>query len=607
MREAPVRFASSISAKESELEQDTLGMLPYAQALKDFIETCDTPMTIGIQGDWGSGKTSLVNMLRGEEGLARSGLLSGTNTRIVNFETWSYAQFNQDEMLPLACLYALCRKVEEVLDRERPEEARRGGDTTAGPTGRLLHVLKNLKIDKVSVAGVGIDVSADTPEIPFTYNDIPEQMIQFRNEFQSLVNEWAGKDPKKRIVIFIDDLDRVKPIRSLELLEAVKNFLDVEGCVFILAVDYEIVQQGMIEKLGRDVQKTSGKSFFDKIIQLPFSMPSASYDTENYVMGLLRNSGLPGIDRLSGKRGDVEFFTEITLCTIGPNSRSIKRVANYVKLLGAIREKSRSREQFGRATQQDSKILYALICMQIAWPELFGYFCKDPSAETISNMEDWEFLEKLPDSRRLFERVHDVDATKNNIATFVDRFFELLDENQDGAIGNEEMAPVHKVLEMSKLTSLDIQERPRDFILKQALKMGGDQNLIKDIFQKSLWHTNKELGYRKSGNRYVTLVWNRRQIGTIIALKARPFIFRLTIPSELILERIRSTHGDYSELSNLESIIRPLNEREQNLTGYGNTIINCAELMKLGDQNAVEMLNALFSVATKAIPSSNHQ
>ena len=53
--------------------------------------------------------------------------------------------------------------------------------------------------------------------------------------------------------------------QRLELLESIKNFLDVPGCVFVLAVDYEVVQQGMKEKLGVDIQKMSGKSFFDKI------------------------------------------------------------------------------------------------------------------------------------------------------------------------------------------------------------------------------------------------------------------------------------------------------------------------------------------------------
>jgi ABC-type polysaccharide/polyol phosphate transport system ATPase subunit len=37
----------------------------YAEALRDFVLDCDTTMTIGIQGEWGSGKTSLMNMVRG--------------------------------------------------------------------------------------------------------------------------------------------------------------------------------------------------------------------------------------------------------------------------------------------------------------------------------------------------------------------------------------------------------------------------------------------------------------------------------------------------------------------------------------------------------------
>ena len=88
-------------------------------------------------------------------------------------------------------------------------------------------------------------------------------------------------------LFFIDDIDRVKPVKALELLEALKTF-DVKGCVFVLAVDYEVVQIGMADKLGVDLQKLSGKSFFDKIINLPFSMPTQSYSLDKYLEPFLK-------------------------------------------------------------------------------------------------------------------------------------------------------------------------------------------------------------------------------------------------------------------------------------------------------------------------------
>ena len=123
--------------------------------------------------------------------------------------------------------------------------------------------------------------------------------------------------------------------------------MDIPGCVFVLAVDYEVVQMGMAEKLGVDLQKTSGKSFFDKIIQLPFEMPNSSYDIDQYLMHLITKINYTQFksegqfrEKQSGLiDGDIGFFRNITVCTVGRNPRSIKRVMNYAKLLDDIRTK----------------------------------------------------------------------------------------------------------------------------------------------------------------------------------------------------------------------------------------------------------------------------
>ena len=74
-------------------------------------------------------------------------------------------------------------------------------------------------------------------------------MLQFKEEFERLIKEILEqekyRDYQTKVVFFIDDIDRVRPEKALELLESLKNFLDVEGCVFILAIDYEVVQIGM--------------------------------------------------------------------------------------------------------------------------------------------------------------------------------------------------------------------------------------------------------------------------------------------------------------------------------------------------------------------------
>lgn len=103
--------------------------------------------------------------------------------------------------------------------------------------------------------------------------------------------------------LFVDDLDRLIPSKAVELLEVLKLFLDCKQCVFVLAIDYEVVIRGSIEKYGfasymsdkiedkeRNREYEKGKSFFDKIIQVLFKVPVAVYDIKNYLKMVLTRS-----------------------------------------------------------------------------------------------------------------------------------------------------------------------------------------------------------------------------------------------------------------------------------------------------------------------------
>jgi len=594
------------------IDEDTIGILPYAQALATFIEDCDTPMTVGLQGDWGIGKTSLMNLIKG--------ILTNTECVKVDFNTWSYSQFGQDEYLGLACIEALTKKVKEGLE-ERP--VLKKNDDLIEKFGKASSTVWNvIKSVTVKVPGVNVNVGEIADKIqgnePKAYEDLAGLMFEFKEQFGDLVKLWTEKkEPENRIVIFIDDLDRVKPIKALELLESIKNFMDIPGCVFVLAVDYEVVQMGMSQKLGVDLQKTSGKSFFDKIIQLPFTMPDSSYDIEAFLKELInkieftwfsRPADFKEHDRLPD--GHIGFFRDITTCTVGRNPRSIKRVMNYAKLLADIRKKFATGKE--KASKDDMLVLYALICMQIAWPEIFSYFSKNPTADTISDLESWEFLDKLPEAKKLFERVPDEETVKNNISTYFDTLFTLLDENEDGEISTEEMKPVHTMMKLAKMTNVSNTQKPREYLIDTLFEKNNGHpkkkermDFVKNIFIPSEWYSNNQLSYKRSGSRYITLVHDRRQIGSIVSIKKRPFVFRLAKSPISITDYLENREW-YKNLLNenenikLEKIIRGTNANEANLTGFGNTIIDYLEMykMNLDEESMIRLLNNIYTFIT---------
>lgn len=97
----------------------------------------------------------------------------------------------------------------------------------------------------------------------------------------------ATDDGKKRVVVFIDDLDRLQPVRAVELLEILKLFMDCDSCVFVMAIDTSVVFQGIREKYGSEMSDEKAQSFFDKMIQMPFKMPIAYYRLNGMLERLL--------------------------------------------------------------------------------------------------------------------------------------------------------------------------------------------------------------------------------------------------------------------------------------------------------------------------------
>ena len=76
-------------------------------------------------------------------------------------------------------------------------------------------------------------------------------------------------------------------------MELLKNIFDLEHCIYVLAIDYDVVVKGLKPKFGELTDKNARefRSFFDKIIQLPFAMPVGSYRIDNFLIDALNRIG----------------------------------------------------------------------------------------------------------------------------------------------------------------------------------------------------------------------------------------------------------------------------------------------------------------------------
>lgn len=158
-------------------------------------------------------------------------------------------------------------------------------------------------------------------------------------------------------------------MKAVELLEAFKLFLDIPGCVYVLACDYKIVTKGLTAKFGLEENIVKSKHFFDKIIQLPFQMPINLYKINNYIENLLKEINIQFNEK------DIAIYRDLIDYSIGFNPRNLKRVFNCLLLLNIVAEHEQISEktiQYAKINELQ-KIIFATICLQRAYEPLFNY------------------------------------------------------------------------------------------------------------------------------------------------------------------------------------------------------------------------------------------
>lgn len=99
-------------------EQDRFGIIAYERGLEEFLRSASTPITIALQGEWGSGKTSLMNVLRDE--------LCGTSNNdgeyfSVWINTWEYSLMRNSNEALLQILFKMASEVVTLSKTEREE------------------------------------------------------------------------------------------------------------------------------------------------------------------------------------------------------------------------------------------------------------------------------------------------------------------------------------------------------------------------------------------------------------------------------------------------------------------------------------------------------
>lgn len=429
------------------IEHESLGLLDHVEALSEFIRHCETPITIACQGDWGSGKTSMMNMVREKLTSSWDGQ-QRIETRW--FNTWQFAQFQMQDEITLSLLTSF---LEDLGDSEAARIVGKLGKFAANTMGNVVKAAVD-----ITTGGAG-DLVKDAVD-KATAQDNVSAIRRLRGDIQKAVDKLLTKQQASRLVIFIDDLDRLVPERAVEILEIIKLFLDVPHCVFVLAVDYHVVSRGLEQKFGVGMDDLKGKSFFDKIIQLPFNLPVAQYDIRRYMKTLFGG-------QFKFREDDTDLLVRLAEHSIGANPRSLKRLFNTLQLLNIVAKKKNILDADAIATGEErQRLLFAVLCLQLAYEPVYRMLLKEDQQLSTEYFDDLCDLEHLQNNPKQFEVTKkalmgrgELDEALIRLADFMRAFKDAAQlssdqsEDADESLSQQEIELLRGFLSLSALTS----------------------------------------------------------------------------------------------------------------------------------------------------------
>jgi hypothetical protein len=373
---------------------DMLQIESYARALAKFTMECGTPLTIGVQGEWGSGKTSLLNMIQdiieNTEVVTkgRGGNIKGSSVyKSIWINTWEHSLLKNPE----ECLLSI---IEEIIDAIAALD---GSWKTAQKAKSALNMLARGAVRIGAAVALGQEAASEIGGAFGSSNSVKS----LRTAMEQSINELINRDQNtiERFVIFVDDLDRLDPTVAVMILELLKNIFNINHCVFILAIDYQVVVKGLKHKFGEPDEQNEWefRAFFDKIIQLPFMMPMGVYDLNGYVENLLFETSYFSKREMSVLKSSK--LSNIVKLTVGANPRGLKRLVNSLSLILIQREFAV--EKLSSDIKDNElvikQLLIALVCLQISFPKLYNTLVRFPI------FYDWDddFVNRIADPGQL--------------------------------------------------------------------------------------------------------------------------------------------------------------------------------------------------------------
>jgi len=274
-----------------------------------------SPITIGVHGDWGAGKSSVLKM-------THAAFANEDRALCLWFNGWAFEGFEDAKAVVIETIIEDLKRARPMSEKVKAaakkllkrvdwlKAAKKAGGlaftvATGMPTfsqiGDLIGAASTFfgkRADELTREQLG-KFAEDTSGLlkPAEDDSIPAHIHAFRNEFVELLNA-ADID---QLIVIVDDLDRCLPETAIATLEAIRLFLFVERTAFVIGADEAMIEYA-VRKHFPDLPPSSGpvsyaRNYLEKLIQVPFRIPALGpAETRTYITLLLIEAELGSED-----------------------------------------------------------------------------------------------------------------------------------------------------------------------------------------------------------------------------------------------------------------------------------------------------------------------
>lgn len=329
-------------------EEDALDFQHYSKKLANIIAgTIPPQFAVGIFGKWGTGKTTLMRMIKRE--------LDKDNEKILTvwFDAWRYE--NEKHLAVIPFLRQIRIVLENDLAKEKDGKTQRWTILREGLRRTFAAFIESTQLS-VSIPGspvsatINLEKAVDSLQSKgSTYIDGERTHFHehITDHLKQALELLEKQKPGTRIVVFVEDLDRCTPEKALEVLESVKSFFDIIGIIYVIGMDSEREEAAIFIGINKVVARAledkddNSSSIYPCPIQNRFECPYDNNKEEDE-----EAKSIIDVDQLF-QLSEIAFLVELAFAEAEKDTSKIQ-IKNRQDVYRALTD----RETFDKLLQQ---------------------------------------------------------------------------------------------------------------------------------------------------------------------------------------------------------------------------------------------------------------